>query len=328
MKAVNVLNPGKNSHLEIAEFPTPQPESDEILVKIKATALNRADLLQRAGNYPSPEGASNILGLEMAGVVDKVGDKVTKWEAGDRISALLAGGGYAQYCVIHEDMAIPVPDSLSFSQAAAIPETFLTAFQTLVWLGKLQKKETVLVHAGGSGVGTSAIQLAHHLVGAQIATTAGKERKLDTAKKLGADFAYNYKEQDWAKEITNDIGSESIDLIVDFIGAPYWKKNIDVLATDGRVVYLSFLGGHRLENMSLAPLLAKRLKIMGSTLRSRSLDYKIALTQDFVKKTLHFFENGTLEPVIDSEYDWKEAEQAHQRMADNKNTGKIVLTGM
>jgi len=328
MQAILVVNPGKKSNLKITKVPTPEPDPQEIRVKIKATALNRADLLQRSGNYPPPEDASEILGLEMAGVVEKVGDKVTKWEVGDRVAALLAGGGYAEYCVIHEDMGIPIPDGLSFSNAAAIPETFLTAFQTLDWLGDLQEHETVLVHAAGSGVGTSAILLAHHLMGARIVATAGKKRKLDKARQLGADFAYNYKEQDFAQEITKDLGHDAVNLIVDFIGAPYWKQNIHVLATDGRVVYLSFLGGHQLENMSLAPLLGKRLKIMGSTLRSRSLDYKISLTQNFVKKSLPLFENNTLEPVIDSEFDWTETEQAHQRMSDNKNTGKIVLTGM
>jgi len=328
MKAVKILNPGKDSHLEIAKFPTPKPDSNEILVKIKATALNRADLLQRAGNYPPPEDASNILGLEMAGVVEKVGDDVSRWKSGDRVSALLAGGGYAEYCVIHENMAMPIPENLSFPEAAAIPETFLTAFQTLDWIGELKSDETVLIHAAGSGVGTSAIQLARHLMRAQIVTTAGKHHKLEKAKDLGADFAYNYKEQDFAEEITKNLGDESINLIVDFIGAPYWRQNIDVLATDGRVIYLSFLGGHRLENMSLAPLLSKRLKIMGSTLRSRSLKYKIELTKDFTAKTLPLFENGTLKPVIDYEFNWTETEQAHQRMADNKNTGKIVLTGM
>lgn len=328
MQAINVIKQNSDTHLEIAETPTPKPGPHEILVKIKATALNRADLLQRSGNYPPPKGASEILGLEMAGTVESVGAKVTKWEKGDRVFALLAGGGYAEYCTIHEDMAMPVPENLSLIEAAAIPETFLTAFQTLDWLGELQKDETVLIHAAGSGVGTSAIQLAHHLFGAQIIATAGKQRKLDTAIELGSDFAYNYKEQDFAKEINKDVGAESVNLIIDFIGAPYWNQNIDVLAADGRVVYLSFLGGHKLENVSLAPILRKRLRIMGSTLRSRSIDYKIALSQDFAKKTLRLFENGTLEPVIDSTFDWTKTEDAHQRMENNKNTGKIVLTGM
>lgn len=328
MKAVQIKNPGKHSSLVIDEAPTPNQAADGILVKVKATALNRADLLQRTGNYPPPEGASDILGLEMSGVVEKTGSEVTKWQPGDRVFGLLPGGGYAEYCTIHEGMAMEIPENLSFEEAAAIPETFLTAFQTLNWLGKLGEQETVLIHAAGSGVGTSAIQLARHLFDAQIIATAGKQHKLDTARELGADFAYNYKEQNYAEEVINDIGSDSVDLIVDFIGKPYWHKNMEVLAMDGRVVYLSFLGGHKVEEVSLIPILRKRLSIIGSTLRNRSLDYKIKLTKDFSSDTLNLFKDGVLEPVIDSTYDWTETESAHQRMQNNKNTGKIVLIGM
>lgn len=328
MKAIKVIQQDSESTLEIAETESPTPDDDEILVNIKATALNRADLLQRTGNYPPPEGASKILGLEMAGVVEKTGSDVNRWQSGDRVFGLLAGGGYAEYCTIHEDMAMAIPNNLSFEEAAAIPETFLTAFQTLDWLGKLQEKETVLIHAGGSGVGTSAIQLAHHLYNARIITTASKQHKLNKAKELGADFAYNYKTQNYADEIISDIGKDSVDLIVDFIGKPYWHKNMEVVAMDGRVVYLSFLGGHKIEELSLVPILRKRLSIMGSTLRNRSLEYKIALTKDFAEQTLALFKDGTLQPIIDSTYDWSETEAAHQHMQNNKNTGKMVLTGM
>lgn len=328
MQTIQVIQQNSGSSLMITETPTPEPDTHQILIKIKATAINRADLHQRAGKYPPPEGAPDILGLEMAGIVEKVGSDVTQWKPGDFVFGLLPGGGYAEYCVIHEQMAMPILGNLSFKEAAAIPETFLTAYQAITWLGNLQQNKNVLIHAGGSGVGTSAIQLAQHLFKATIATTAGKKRKLKTCKKLGADYAYNYKEQDFAKEITDDIGKNAIDLIIDFIGAPYWNQNIDVLAVDGRLVYLSFLGGHKMEKMSLAPILRKRLSIIGSTLRSRAEEYKIALTQEFVKKTLSLFESGTLKPVIDSTFDWTETEKAHQRMADDKNTGKIILTGM
>lgn len=328
MKAIQIINPGKHSTLETQDTPTPKPKPQEVLVRIKATAINRADLLQRTGNYPPPEGASEIPGLEMAGVVEKTGSSVTKWSTGDRVFGLLPGGGYAEYCTLHEDMAMPIPDNLSFTEAAAIPETFLTAFQALHWLGKLQQDETVLIHAAGSGVGTSAIQLAKHLYNARIIGTAGKQHKLDTAKKLGAHFAYNYKEQNFADEIRRDIGSEEVNLIIDFIGEPYWQKNIESLATDGRLVYLAFLGGHQMDELSLAPILRKRLSIMGSTLRSRTLDYKIKLTRDFADQTLALFEDKSMHPFIDSTFDWTETEAAHQRMQQNKNTGKIVLTGM
>ena len=328
MKSINVLNPGKESTLEIQEVTTPDPGDHEILVKIEATALNRADLHQRAGKYPPPNGASEILGLEMAGIVKKIGAKVTRWDNGDFVFALLPGGGYAEFCTLHEDMAMPIPDNLSFEEAAAMPETFMTAYQAISWLGNLKHLETVLIHAGGSGVGTSAIQLARQLFNATVVTTAGKEHKLETCRQLGADFAYNYKSQDFAKEISKDIGKNSVNLIIDFIGAPYWEQNIEVLATDGRLVYLSFLGGHKLENMSLAPLLKKRLTVMGSTLRARPLEYKIELTRAFWTDCERLIEDGNLKPVIDSVYDWEQTEEAHQRMSDNKNTGKIVLTGM
>ena len=328
MKAIQVIDPGKKSTLTIGEAPTPQPTADEVLVKIKATAVNRADLHQRADKYPPPEGASEILGLEAAGVVEEVGEAVTHWNRGDRVSGLLPGGGYAEYCTMPEKMAMPVPKNVSLTQAAAIPETFLTAFQALKWIGDLQRAETVLIHAGGSGVGTAAIQLARQLVNAQIITTAGKDHKLETCRELGADFAINYKEQNFAEEIDKEFGKNAVDLIIDFIGAPYWQKNIDVLNTDGRIVYLSFLGGHKLDEMSLAPILRKRLKIMGSTLRSRSNSYKINLTQDFAEHTQSLFAEGTIQPIIDKEFDWKETEKAHQYMQDDRNTGKIVLIGM
>ncbi|MGM0545473.1 MAG: NAD(P)H-quinone oxidoreductase [Bacteroidota bacterium] len=328
MKAVQVENPGKHSKLIIDEAPKPDPVANQILVKIEATALNRADLLQRTGNYDPPKGAPDILGLEMSGVVEETGSSVTRWEPGDRVFGLLPGGGYAEYCTIHEDMAMVMPENLSFEEAAAIPETFLTAFQALSWLGRLQEKETVLIHAAGSGVGTSAIQLAHNLYNARIIATAGKPHKLDTAKELGADFAYNYKEQNYAEEIISDIGTDSVDIVLDFIGKPYWHKNMQVLAMDGRVVYLSFLGGHNVEEISLVPILRKRLSIMGSTLRNRSEEYKIKLSNDFASKTFSLFEDGVLKPVIDSIFEWSDVEAAHQHMKDNKNTGKIVLTGM
>ena len=328
MKAINVVNPGKDSRLEIREIPTPKPGDLEILVKIEATALNRADLLQRRGNYPSPEGTSSILGLEMAGVVEQTGSAVTRWKPGDVVFSLLPGGGYAEYCTVHERMAMRVPENLTFTEAAAIPETFLTAYQALVWIGKLESDETVLIHAGGSGVGTAAIQLSRHLVNARIVTTAGKARKLDACRTLGADLAFNYRDVDFSEAIQEELGPDPINLVIDFVGTSYWEKNMSVLAVDGRLVVLSLLGGHKIENTSLVPILRKRLSIIGSTLRSRTEAYKIELSEEFSSKTMDFFKKESIAPVIDSEFDWEAAEEAHQRMADNKNTGKIVLTGM
>ena len=327
MQAVHVIRNNSDTKLEISETIRPEPKNQELLIKVEATALNRADLLQRAGNYPVPEGASEILGLEMSGTVEAAGTNVTDFKEGDQVFGLLAGGGYAEYCTIHQDLVMRKPDRLSFEEAAAIPETFLTAYQAMVWLGELKQKETILIHAGASGVGTSAIQLASQLFDATIITTASQQHKLDTCKDLGADYTINYKEEDFREVITDQLGKHAVDVVIDFVGAPYWQKNIDVLAVDGRMVYLSFLGGHKIENMSLVPILRKRLSIKGSTLRNRSEEYKIKLTQEFSKHTLDLFKEGKLKPVIDSIYDWKDTEEAHQRMRNNKNTGKIVLTG-
>ncbi|MFH5884910.1 NAD(P)H-quinone oxidoreductase [Halalkalibaculum sp. DA3122] len=328
MKAINVINPGKKSSLEIRHVATPEPDPHEILVKIEATALNRADLLQRQGKYPAPEGASNILGLEMAGIVEKIGAEVSEWHPDDFVFSLLPGGGYAEFCVIPADMAMPVPGNLSFTEAAAIPETFLTAYQALKWVGEIRENETVLIHAAGSGVGTSAIQLCRHLFNTRVLATAGKKRKLETARELGADFTYNYKRNDWAQQVEQELGKHAADLILDFVGASYWNQNISVLAEDGRLVLLAMLGGTKVTRMNLIPILSRRLSIRGSTLRARSNAYKIELTREFSNRALPLFEQGIIHPVIDSVYDWREAEEAHQRMAENKNTGKIVLTGM
>lgn len=306
----------------------PKPEPNELLVKVEATALNRADLLQKKGNYPVPEGTSPILGLEMAGIVEESGASTSRFVAGDHVMGHLPGGGYAEFCVIKENHAMPVPDSLSFEEAAAIPEVFLTAFQGLFWLGELFEDETVLIHAGASGVGTAAIQLAGQTTGTTIFTTAGTEAKLELCDSLGADLAINYKEKDFADVIEDETGASPVDVILDFVGAPYWHQNVRLLAMDGRLVHLGLLGGAQTENLDLGKILRKRLTIRGSTLRNRSDEYKALLTKEFCDRFLGKFEERTLRPVIDSVYDWHEAEEAHQRMKHNMNAGKIVLTGM
>lgn len=327
MKAVQIVNPGASSKLEIGEVDTPQPAEHQILVKVKATALNRADLLQRMGKYPPPEGSSSIMGLEMAGVVEKVGKGVSRWKKGDAVFGLLPGGGYAEYVVIHERMAMKKPGNISFKQAAAIPETFLTAYQALCWLGHLKNNDTVLIHAGASGVGTSAIQIAHRY-NARIITTAGAEHKLEVCRKLGARLALNYKEGPFAPQVEEHFGKDAVNLIVDFVGKPYWEQNINIMAMDARLIYLALLGGSKVKEVNLGTILRKRLTVRGSTLRSRELTYKIRLTEEFAEFALDLFERGSMEPIVDSVYDWKEAEDAHQRMGENKNIGKIVLTGM
>jgi len=328
MKALIIDNKNKKPKMVIDEVAMPEPADYDLLVKIEATALNRADLLQKKGKYPPPKGTPTITGLEMSGVVQDTGFQVTRFEPGDHVFGLLPGGGYAEYCTIHERMAMVLPGNYSFEQAAAIPETFLTAFQALKYLGDIKKNETVLIHAGASGVGTAAIQLATQLFKARVITTASRKKKLDACKNLGADLVINYKKKDFSTFIKEERGDNSVDLIIDFIGAPYWGKNIDILGMDGRLVYLSMLGGTDLKNVDLLPLLKYRLSIKGSTLRNRTDEYKMRLTSDFHSYAMELFESGDLKPVIDKIYDWNEVEEAHQRMEKNKNIGKIVLTGM
>lgn len=310
------------------DHPDPVAGENDLLVKIEATALNRADLLQKAGKYPPPRGESPILGLEMAGIVVECGYNVVGFKNGDFVYGLLGGGGYAEYCTIDHRLAMRIPDEFSFEEAAAIPEVFLTAYQALFLLGNLKKGEIVLVHAGASGVGSAAIQLAGVLRQAFVITTAGSDEKLETCRVLGADLAINYKKELFSEIIQKQKGSDSVNLIIDFVGAPYWDMNVDVLSTDGRLVYMSMLGGAAIDNFSLIPVLRKRLAIMGSTLRNRPLSYKIELKKNFEQVTAVLFRDKKLKPVIDSIYDWKDVEKAHQRMAENRNSGKIILTGM
>ncbi|PTX64247.1 putative PIG3 family NAD(P)H quinone oxidoreductase [Melghirimyces profundicolus] len=324
MQAVIVTEPGGPENLKVGEYPTPRPTDHELLVRVKATALNRADILQRKGHYPPPKGASPILGLEMAGVVEKVGENCRGWKPGDRVFGLLPGGGYAEYAVIPGDMALPIPEGYGFEEAAAIAEVFLTAYQALFWLGSLKQGEKVLIHAGASGVGTAAIQLAK-AAGATVYTTAGSSDKLEACRSLGADLAVNYKEGPFEPHVRSAAGENGVQLVLDFVGAPYWEQNLNCLGIDGKLVLISTLGGAQLENASLVPFLAKRLQVIGTTLRSRSLHYKIELTRDFADHVLPLFGEGKIKPVIDRTFSWKEVREAHRYMEENRNIGKVIL---
>jgi tumor protein p53-inducible protein 3 len=323
MQAVLVPSPGGPEQLQIGTWQKPVPAARQFLVRVESTALNRADTLQRAGKYPPPPGASPVLGLEIAGRVAELGAEVSKFGIGDAVFGLLPGGGYAQYAVIHEDMAMPIPGGMSMEQAAAIPEVFLTAFQALQWLARLQKGEKVLIHAGASGVGTAAIQLAREM-GAEVMATASAG-KHTLCSRLGAKHVIDYKKESFAKVVAELTQGRGADVIIDFIAAGYFSQNIDSLATDGRLILLAMLSGGKINEFDLRQLLTKRLSITGSTLRSRSLEYQIALTRDFASFALPRFKDGSLKPVIDSIFDWTQVQQAHMLMESNKNAGKIVL---
>lgn len=318
MKALLV----KEGQLEVGEWTMPQAAEAEVLVEVKAAGINRADILQKEGKYPPPAGASPLLGLEVAGTVAAVGKGVKDWQVGDRVFGLMSGGGYAQYAVMSSRLAMPIPDNMDFTEAAAVPEVFLTAWKALVWLAKLQKEERVLIHAGASGVGTAAIQLAKALrAEAWVTASAGKHA---ACRALGARLAIDYKEQNFAEVVEEKTKGAGVNVIIDFIGADYWQQNLKSLAMDGRLVMLAFLGGVKTE-ANLAPLLRKRISVFGSTLRSRSLAYQAALTKDLAQFLLPRLQNGAIKPVLHKAYPWKQASEAHQEMEQNQNIGKIVL---
>lgn len=324
MRAIVVNGPGKDSQLKFEVFPRPTPGPDEIRVKVMAAGVNRADILQRQGLYPPPAGSSQILGLEIAGTVEAVGASASNWKKGERVFGLLTGGGYAQYAVIHQELAMPIPDELSFEEAAAIPEAFLTAFQSLIKLGNLNKNQTILIHAGGSGVGTAAIQIARHM-GSKVIITAGSDEKVSRCRQLGAAEGINYRTTDFHHRVMEITGGKGVDLILDFVGKPFWEKNISALAIDGTLILLATMGGSSLENFDLRTFIKKRLTVMGSTLRNRSKEYKINLTREFAYFALPLFRNKSLKAVIDRIFPWEAVAEAHQHMQNNLNFGKIVL---
>lgn len=309
--------------MSLSSVTDPLPKEEEILVEVHATALNRADILQRQGKYPPPKGSSSVLGLEMAGVVVATGKNVKKWQPGDPVFGLLPGGGYATLAVIHQDMAMRIPVGLSMIEAAAIPEVFLTAYQALFWLAKIQNKEKVLIHAGASGVGTAAIQLAKTKQAMVLATASASKHHICLS--LGADQVFDYIQGPFTPWIMQHTEDKGVDIIVDFIGGHYFSENITCLQMDGRMVQLATMGDTKVSDFNLGLLLRKRLAIMGSTLRNRSLGYQIGLTRAFEAYTLAWFENKTLVPVIGKVFAFEEVQEAHRYMEANKNAGKIVL---
>lgn len=323
MKAILVDE--QNERLYIGEHEKPEPAEDELLVRVKATAINRADLLQKKGAYPPPKGASSILGLEMAGVVEDMGSDVSEWKRGDRVCALLPGGGYAEYAVVPASMAMRVPKGFSFEEAAAIPEVFLTAYMNLYWLGGLEKGKTVLIHAGASGVGTAAIQLVREAGGTSI-ITAGTEEKRAFCRELGAMKSIDYKAGPFEPKVQEATDGRGVDLIFDFIGAPYWEQNLKCLAVDGRLVVIGTMGGTKVEGINLGQLLFKRLQVIGTALRSQPIEKKAKLSREFAEYAMPRFAEGRLKPIIDSVWSWTEADEAQKYMEQNKNTGKIVMT--
>jgi len=323
MKAIHVQADQNGRPLVWQETADPTFGADEVLVDIHATALNRADLMQRAGGYPPPPGAPDILGLEMAGVIAETGAQVSGWQAGDRICALLPGGGYAERVAVPAKMLMPVPGGWSLEQAAGLPEVFLTAFVNIFMEAEFQPGQTVLVHGGASGVGTAAIQLVK-AAGGTILVTASTAEKIARCRELGADRAIQYTEEDFVDRVNEFTDNAGVDIIMDMVGADYLARNLSLLKLKGRLVLISTLSGSQAE-IDLRLLMGRRLRLIGSVLRSRALDEKIAIKERFVTQFWPALEDGAIQPEIDSVYPIEQANQAQQRMADNQNIGKIIL---
>jgi putative PIG3 family NAD(P)H quinone oxidoreductase len=307
--------------LELVDAPVPRAGPSEILIRVGAAGVNRPDLIQRAGLYPPPPGAPETLGLEVAGDVVDVGAEVTRWREGDRVTALLAGGGYAQFAVAHEGSALPIPAGLSLVEAAALPETVFTVWANVFETGALAPAETLLVHGGASGIGTTAIQMAK-VHGARVLATAGDDAKCKLCETLGADRAINYRTDDF-EVVVRYLGGA--DVVLDMVGGPYIQKNLNILNERGRCLMIAFLQGPQVQ-LNLMRLMLKRLTLTGSTLRSRSNEEKARIAQAVEKGVWPWIEAGRVKPVIDSTFPLAEAEQAHARLQSGAHAGKVVLT--
>ena len=323
MKAVVCEGPGDESVLRIAEVPSPELESGGLRIRVAAAGVNRADLLQRQGLYPPPPGASSILGVECAGEVIEIGGGVEGWALGDRAMALLSGGGYAEEVVVPAGCALRVPDRLGWEESAAVPEVFLTVFLNLFELAGFDRGQTALVHGGGSGIGTAAIQLVK-AAGGEIVVTAGSERKCQRCRELGADLTVNYRSGDFVAEARGATGGRGVDVVLDSIGAAYLERNLSALRTGGCLILIGLMGGARAE-LNLASLLTRRLRVIGSTLRARSTEEKTELACAFSRRFGDALANGRVRPVVDRVLPLERVAEAHRVMQASRHFGKIVL---
>ncbi|MFJ3002526.1 NAD(P)H-quinone oxidoreductase [Serratia liquefaciens] len=324
MKAIEISQPGEPEVLVVAQRPLPSLQQGEILVKVAAAGVNRPDVLQRRGQYAPPPGASDIPGLEIAGVVVATGVGVQNYAVGDSVCALIAGGGYAEYCKVHESNALPVPKGFSLVEAAAIPETFFTVWVNVFQRGNLKAGETVLIHGGTSGIGTVATLLAKAFC-AHVITTVGSEEKRQASLALGADVSINYRDEDFVEQTRHATDGKGADVIVDLIAGDYLAKNYQAAAMDGRIVQIGTQNGV-VKELNLMPLLLKRLTHTGSTLRSRSVEDKAGIAADLLKKVWPLLDRGALKPQIFKTYPLEQAAEAHALMESSQHIGKIMLT--
>jgi NADPH:quinone reductase len=324
MRVVEISAFGGPEVLQIAQRGTPTPGPGEVLIKVVAAGVNRPDVAQRAGKYPPPPGASDIPGLEVAGHIAATGDGVVQWQEGDAVCALVTGGGYAEYCVAPQSQCLRLPSRLSLVEAAAVPETFFTVWTNVFQRGRLQRGETMLVHGGSSGIGTTAIQLGV-ASGAQVFATAGSDAKVAACEALGAARALNYRTTDWVEAVKHATDGRGVDLVLDMVGGDYVPRNLDVLAMEGRLVQIAFLKSSKVE-LDLMQVMRRRLTITGSTLRPRSPEEKGAIARELAAHVWPLFEAGTIKPVIHAEFPLERAADAHRMMEESQHIGKIVLT--
>jgi NADPH2:quinone reductase len=323
MLAIAIREPGGPDVLVPVERPIPQPGPADLLIKVAAAGVNRPDVLQRQGRYAPPQGVTDIPGLEVAGTVAAVGSAVTGWSVGDRVCALVSGGGYAQYCVAPAPQCLPVPAGLDVTHAAALPEVMFTVWTNVFERGQLKPGESVLIHGGSSGIGTAAIQMARAR-GARVFATAGSDVKCRACEALGAERCINYREQDFVAEVKALTADRGVDVVLDMVGGDYLQRNIDVLGMDGRLVQIAQLGGHR-STISTIPILQRRLTITGSTLRARSVDEKGTIAVAVREQVWPLIESGAVRVVLHATFALTEAAEAHRLMESSQHIGKLVL---
>lgn len=324
MRAIEISTPGKPEVLVECSRPVPQPQAGEVLIKVAAAGINRPDILQRQGHYAPPPGATDIPGLEVSGEIVALGSSMAEWKIGDKVCALVAGGGYAEYCVAPAPQCLPIPSGLSMVEAAALPETFFTVWSNVFDRAKLAAGETFLVQGGSSGIGTTAIQLARAM-GHRVFATAGSDDKCAACEKLGAEKAINYRTQDFVEEIKKLTDGKGVDVILDMVAGDYIPREMKCLADDGRLVLIAFLRGS-LAQADFRDVLMRRLTVTGSTLRPRPVAFKGAIAKNLREKVWPLIEAGRIKPVMHSTFALKDAAKAHALMESSEHIGKIVLT--
>ena len=323
MKYIQIEKHGDPDVLKLNSQAVPDPGPDEVLIRVEAAGVNRPDIMQRKGLYPPPPGATDVLGLEVSGTVEKTGVNVTELKVGSQVCALVSCGGYAEFCLASASICLPIPENISLEHAAGIPETFFTVWTNVFERGHLKSGETLLVHGGSSGIGTTSIQLGKAF-GAKVYTTAGTQEKCDFCKNLGADVAINYNENNFEDEIKTLTENRGVDVILDMVGGPYFPKNIKILASEGRLLQIALMQGYKAE-VDFRPLLMKRVTLTGSTLRPRSVKEKASIARGLFKEVWPLLDSGIIRPIIHQTFPLEKASDAHRLMESSNHIGKILL---